>query len=427
MIVAPLVGKQIDSYRLADARLNIFDGSVRSSKTITTLVKWIEFVRTAPAGPLLMVGKTERTLRRNIIDVLVEMLGDKRARYVAGTGELFLLGRKIYVVGANDETAQEKIRGLSLVGAYCDELSTLPESFFVMLLTRLSIPGARLYATTNPDGPQHWLLVNYLDRARLHLDINGHVHRSDDPDSLSLHRFSFKLADNPNLSPEYVANVSSEFTGLWYRRLILGEWCLAEGVIWESWDPARHVVQQLPAIQQWLCLAADYGTTNPFHALLIGLGADGRLYVGHEWRWDSKKQRAALTDAEYSERVRAWATSLGISPAYTIVDPSAKSFRVQLHRDGWTSTMADNEVVDGIRDVGSLFATGRLLVHAGCKELIKEIPGYSWDPDASEKGEDKPLKVNDHGCDALRYGIRTTRNIWHGQLAPPNKGGDQAK
>ncbi|MFE3449640.1 PBSX family phage terminase large subunit [Nonomuraea sp. NPDC059194] len=421
MNVTPLVGKQRDSVLHATARLNVWDGSVRSSKTISSLMKWLKFVRSAPAGPLLMVGKTERTLKRNIIDPLVEMLGEKRCKFVAGRGELHLLGRLVYVVGAYNEGSEDKIRGLSLVGAYVDEVSTIPESFWVMLLTRLSIPGAQLFGTTNPDGPQHWLLVDYLDRARLWIDHQGQLHRNDDPDTLNLHRFSFKLADNPNLTPEYVADVSSEFTGLWYRRLILGEWCLAEGVIYESWDPARHVVAELPGISQWLCVALDYGTTNPFHALAIGLGVDGRLYVGHEWRWDSKKQRGSLTDAEYSERVRAWITSLGITPTYWIVDPSAKSYRVQMHRDGTNSTLADNEVVDGIRDVASLFATGRLRVSAECKELIKEIPGYAWDPDESEKGEDKPLKVNDHGVDALRYGIRTTRNIWHGQLAPPSK------
>ncbi|MEV4837775.1 terminase family protein [Nonomuraea sp. NPDC049486] len=420
MKVAPLVGKQRQSVQLATARLNVWDGSVRSSKTISSLMRWLKFVRTAPPGPLLMVGKTERTLKRNIIDPLVEMLGEKRCKYVAGLGELHLLGRLVYVAGAYNEGSEDKIRGLSLVGAYVDEVSTIPESFWVMLLTRLSIPGAQLFGTTNPDGPQHWLKVNYLDRARLWVDINGQLHEGS-PDSLNLHRFSFQLADNPSLTPEYVADVSSEFTGLWYRRLILGEWCLAEGVVYESWDPARHVVDQLPAIQQWLCISLDYGTTNPFHALAIGLGADGRLYVGHEWRWDSKKQRGSLTDAEYAERVRAWVTGLGITPSYWIVDPSAKSYRVEMHRGGIASTLADNEVVDGIRDVASLFATGRLKVHASCRELIREIPGYAWDPDASEKGEDKPLKVNDHGVDALRYGIRTTRNIWHGQLAPPSK------
>ncbi|MER7206354.1 PBSX family phage terminase large subunit [Streptosporangium sp. NPDC000239] len=421
MIVSPLVGKQRESVHLATARLNVWDGSVRSSKTISSLMKWLKFVRTAPAGPLLMVGKTERTLKRNIIDPLVEMLGEKRCKFVAGAGELHLLGRVIYVAGAYNEGSEDKIRGLSLVGAYVDEASTIPESFWVMLLTRLSIPGAQLFATTNPDGPQHWLKVGYLDRAALWLDHDGQLHRNDDPNVLNLHRFSFKLADNPSLTAQYVADVSSEFTGLFYRRLILGEWCLAEGVIYEAWDPARHVVQQLPAIARWLCLALDYGTTNPLHALLIGLGVDGRLYVGHEWRWDSKKQRGSLTDAEYSERLRAWITGLGITPEYIIVDPSAKSFRVQLHRDGWTSTLADNEVVDGIRQVASLFATGRLLVSAACPELIREIPGYAWDPDASEKGEDKPIKIGDHGVDALRYGVRTTRAIWGPLLAEPSK------
>jgi PBSX family phage terminase large subunit len=415
------VGKQRESVALATARLNVWDGSVRSSKTISSLMKWLKFVRSAPAGPLLMVGKTERTLKRNIIDPLIEMLGEKRCKFVAGAGELHLLGRTIYVAGAYNEGSEDKIRGLSLVGAYVDEATTIPESFWVMLLTRLSIPGAQLFATTNPDGPQHWLKVGYLDRAALHLDIHGHTHRNTGDDVLNLHRFSFQLADNPNLTQQYIDDVSSEFTGLWYRRLILGEWVLADGVIYESWDPVRHVVSVLPPIADWLCLAMDYGTTNPFHALAIGLGTDGRLYVGHEWRWDSKKMRGSLTDAEYSERLRAWVAGLGITPKYTIIDPSAKSFRTELHRGGWTSTMADNEVVDGIRDVASLFATGRLLVSRNCPELIKEIPSYAWDPDASEKGEDKPLKINDHGVDALRYGIRTTRNIWHSQLAPPTK------
>ncbi|MFJ2029441.1 PBSX family phage terminase large subunit [Streptosporangium sp. NPDC087985] len=420
MRITPLVDKQRQSVALATARLNVWDGSVRSSKTISSLLKWLKFVRTCPAGPLLMVGKTERTLKRNIIDPLIEMLGEKRCKFVAGSGELHLLGRVIYVAGAYNEGSEDKIRGLSLVGAYVDEASTIPESFWVMLLTRLSIPGAQLFASTNPDGPQHWLKVGYLDRARLHVDLDGQVHRSDSPDTLNLHRFSFKLADNPSLSPEYVADVSSEFTGLWYRRLILGEWCIAEGVVYESWDPARHVVSVLPAIDRWLCIALDYGTTNPFHALAIGLGVDGRLYVGHEWRWDSKRMRGSLTDAEYSERVRAWVNGLGITPSYWIVDPSAKSYRVQMHRDGQTSTLADNEVVDGIRDVASLFATGRLLVSAECKELIREIPGYTWDPAASLKGEDKPIKLADHGVDALRYGIRTTRAIWSPLLCEPS-------
>lgn len=419
MIVQPLVGKQRTSYQLADARINIWEGSVRSSKTISSLLRWVQFVRTAPPGPLLMVGKTERTLKRNVLDVLVAMLGKRRCRINLGQGEMYLCGRLVYLAGANNELAADKIAGMTLVGAYVDEISRLPQSFFVMLLTRHSVTGAKLFGTSNPDGPAHWLKTGYLDRARLHLDRGGTVHRNERPDSLNLARFSFQLADNPTLSADYIRDVSAEFTGLWYRRLILGEWCLAEGVIYESWDPQRHVVRgELPPISRWIVFSMDYGTTNPFHALLVGLGAtQQRLFVGHEWRWDSKRQRASLTDAEYSARLRAWVDSLKITPEWTVIDPSAASFRVQMFRDGWTAHGADNDVVDGIRDVASLFATDRLAVHESCPELITEIPSYAWDPKASEKGHDEPIKLNDHGCDALRYGIRTTEAIWRPQLA----------
>lgn len=418
MIVAPLAGKQTASVQLSTARLNIWDGSVRSSKTICSLLRWLKFVREAPPGPLLMVGKTERTLKRNIIDPLIEMLGKRRCRFVSGSGELHLLGRTIYVAGAHNEESVDKIRGLSLVGAYVDEASTVPQSFWVMLLTRLSIPGAQLFATTNPDGPNHWLKVDYLDRAALHIDSDGNTHYRI-TDALDLHRFSFKLADNPTLTAAYVAAVSAEFKGLYYRRLILGEWCLAEGIIYESWNPETHVVPELPPIMRWLALALDYGTTNPFHAVLLGLGVDRRLYVGHEWRWDSKRKHAALTDAEYSTHLRGWVQGLGITPEWTIIDPSAASFRIQLARDNWMSTLADNDVLDGIRTTASLLATDRLKVSKDCPELINEIPGYAWDPVASEKGEDKPIKVGDHGCDALRYGTQTTRAIWADELIEP--------
>lgn len=421
MKVAPLVGKQRQAVELATARINIADGAVRSSKTISTLLRWLQLVRTLPPGNLLMTGKTERTLRRNILDVLVEMLGPKRCRIVAGSGEMHLLGRKVYLAGANNELAVEKIRGLSLVGAYVDEVSLIPEAYWIMLLTRLSMPGATLLGSTNPDSEAHWLKVNYLDRARLWLDHNGHVHHSTDPDALNLHRMSFTLHDNPNLSPEYVDEVSREFAGLWYRRLILGEWCLAEGVVYESWDPARHVIPavKVPRIDRWLCTAIDYGTTNPFHALLVGLGSDGRLYVTNEWRWDSRRTRAALTDAEYSHRLRAWIGELGVHPEWIIVDPSAASFSQQLLRDGRPSHPGDNAVLDGIRTVASLLATGRLLVSDACPELIKEIPAYAWDPKASLAGEDAPIKANDHGVDALRYGLHTTRELWLPHLTAP--------
>lgn len=415
---SPLVAKQLDSYRQATARTNIWEGSVRSSKTVSSLLAWLQFTRHGPPGNLLMVGRTERTLRRNVIDPLVEWLGDKRCRYVAGAGELHLLGRKVYIAGANDETSQEKIRGLTLVGAYVDEVSTVPESFWTMLMSRLSIAGARVFGTTNPDSPGHWLKRDWLDRAGLHLTGNGTLHHRSDEDALDLARFSFRLADNPHLPQDYLASLEREFVGLWHRRLILGEWVIAEGAIYDMFDPERHVVAQLPQLVRIVATGIDYGTRNPFHAVQLAQATDGRLVVTREYRHDPSTARRQKTDAEFAQALSAW--HQGNQPGWTVVDPSAASFKLQLHQDGHPGVRdARNEVVDGIRLVSSLLARDQLVIHESCQGLLDELPGYSWDDKAAEKGEDKPIKVQDHGCDALRYAIATTRHIWQPHLKRP--------
>ncbi|WP_454365470.1 phage terminase large subunit [Streptomyces ambofaciens] len=238
----PLAGKALRSTQLATARGNLWEGAVRSSKTISSIMVWLRYIRTGPPGALLMVGKTERTLKRNIIDVIVQMIGKKRCDYRAGAGEVVIFGRTIYVAGANDERAADKIKGLTLAGAYLDEVTTYPETFFQMLETRLSVEGAQWYGTTNPEGPNHWLKKQILDRARLHLRRDGTVVETQDPDALDVHRFSFVLDDNPSLPAAYVASLKRSHQGLFFKRYILGEWCLAEGVIYDSFDeaPARR-------------------------------------------------------------------------------------------------------------------------------------------------------------------------------------------
>ncbi|MGW8365087.1 phage terminase large subunit [Streptomyces wedmorensis] len=165
-----------------------------------------------------MVGKTERTLKRNIIDPIIAMVGSQRCVYKAGAGELILFGRTIYTAGANNERAAEKLKGMTLPGAYLDEVATFPETFFKMLGTRLSIPHAQWFGTTNPEGPNHWLKKGFLDRARLHLQRDGTIAESQDPTAIDLHRFSFSLDDNPYLPASYVEALKLEYTGLFYRR-----------------------------------------------------------------------------------------------------------------------------------------------------------------------------------------------------------------
>ena len=423
-MIVPLTGKPRRSVEMATARLNIWDGSVRSAKTVSSTGAWLNFIRNGPPGNLLMVGKTERTLKRNIIDPLVELIGPKRCRHIIGSGEVWTLGRRIYTAGANDERSLTKIQGMTLAGAYGDEISTWPESFFKMLLSRLSIEGAKFFGTTNSDSPNHWLLDEYLKQAMLRIEREGALVRNDR--GLDLHRFSFVLNDNETLPAAYKEALKREYVGLWRKRYVEGRWVLAEGAIYDMLDRERHVISELPDKMECTWLLIDYGTTNPFVALLLGL-AEEKFYVCREWRWDSKKQQRQLTDTGYSQQLHRWMLGLDFPvPEKVIIDPSATSFIVQLYDDGrkhddWraTATKANNEVLDGIRGVSSLIAADRLFIHDSCVGLLDEMQGYVWDPRSQKLGEDTPIKASDHGPDALRYGIRHLRPIWRHWINKP--------
>lgn len=409
MNVNKFTRKQRLSVICAEARVNVWEGAVRSSKTICSIMRWLRFIKSAPKGNLLMVGKTERTLKRNIIDVIIEMVGKKRAKYISGRGEFIVFGRTIYVAGANDEAAQEKIRGLTLVGAYGDEISIWPESFFTMLLSRLSVAGSKFFGTTNPDNPVHWL-KKLLDRVAVHLTRDGDIVTREigSPTRkgkvLNWARMTFKLRDNPNLPEEYLRSLESEYSGLWYKRFILGEWVAAEGAVFDFWDPDLYVVDKLPPMRRIVSDAIDYGTTNPTAGTRMGLGVDNVLYIMGEFA------PPAGVDASYSKGYASWSLLRGEgAPDYVFVDPAAASLKLQMRTDKVHPRIrnGNNDVLDGIRLMTSLMKSGRLKIHSSCENLLEELPGYVWDPEYSKKGEDKVIKQNDHWIDSLRYNVKT--------------------
>lgn len=418
MDVRPLIGKALTAIRLPPARILAYEGSVRSSKTITSLIDWVRFTRTAPPGRLLMTGRTERTIINNLLLPLQEMLGARRVKINRGEGLVWICGREIMLIGANNEQARTKIQGLTLIGAYVDEASTLPESFFNMLYSRLSLAGARMWLTSNPEGPVHWLKVKWLDRARLWIDRDGKQHVNTAADALNLHRVTFRLDDNPNLDPEYVADLKRSYTGLWYRRYIGAEWVAADGAVYDCWEPDRHVLahDDLPAMQRWLGLGLDWGTTNPSAGILLGIGVDRKLYAADEWWLRKPADGAGFTPGQQSESLRAWLAARP-TPEWLILDPSAAPLKVQLGQDGVSNLIdADNHVMYGISTVATLLASGALRISDRCVNLIRELPSYSWDDKATAKGEDKPIKLDDHAADALRYVVATTESLWRGHI-----------
>ena len=409
----PISATGLRSIEQSTARLNIWDGAVRSSKTICSIIRWIDYVATAPPGQLMMFGKTERTLKRNILDPLRDIVGRKYFQHNRGMGEAKLFGREVIIVGANDERSEGKIRGWTGAGAYGDELSLIPESFFQMTLSRLSVPGAKLFGTTNPDNPHHWLKKNYLDREG----------------KLNLRRFHFTLDDNISLSQEFVDALKAEYVGLWYKRFILGLWVAAEGAIYDMLDEDIHVVDVLPRMQQhWV--GVDYGTSGVTCFWLLGQGEDGKLYFIDFWRHDVSEGRVQKSDLTLAKDLDDWLASqyngVGVT-ARVVIPHDAASFVVYLQQNRSKFShihglaMADQSpgsVLEGIRDFSSLLTAGLLFYSREVerKSGLAEVSGYVWDPKAQEAGEDKPLKQDDHDPDAQRYVIRHTRNIWYSQL-----------
>jgi PBSX family phage terminase large subunit len=403
----PLSRKQIASVVESQHRINAWEGSVRSGKTVASLLRWLAYVAQAPrGGELVMVGRTRDSINRNVFAVLTnpDLFGvlAQQVHYTNGAATAIIMGRLVHVIGANDAQAEPKVRGMTCAGAYVDEATTLPETFFDQLVARCSVPGAQIFCTTNPDNPAHWFRKKYLLR----------------PTETRLRSWHFTLDDNPFLDPEYVAALKASFQGLFYKRNILGEWVQAEGAVFDMWDPDRYVVDLLPQINRWIGVGVDYGTVNPFVGLLVGQGVDNRLYVTSEYRYDSRAAHRQLSDAQYSKALQEWMAKSG-QPEWLFIDPSAASFLTQLWADGVPGVAkANNDVLDGIRSVGVALGSGLVSVHRSCAGLLEELPGYAWDDTAAAKGIDKPLKVADHSVDALRYALHSTAHTWRGLIRP---------
>jgi len=401
---------QIRSIVQADARVNLYTGSISGGKTVASLLRWLIYVATAPDGELVVIGRTRQSIARNVFGPLadVSLFGPlaMHSQYTAGADTAKILGRTIHILGASDARSEMVLRGLTCAGAYVDELTLVNEDFWVQLLGRLRVPGAQIFATTNPDSPAHFVKRQVIDRA---VELGYRV-------------FRFRLSDNEHLDPAYVAQINREFVGLWRRRFIDGDWVIAAGAVFDMWDPARHVIahQAMPTMDRVLALGVDYGDTHLTRGMLLGLGRDkaetSRLYVLDEWA------PGRMTVGEHSADLRSWLGGLKPEewrrPEWVFVDPAAASFKHQLFYDGMGNVgNALNDVLSGIRTVSSLLATDRLLVSDRCTNLIDQIPAFVWDPKATLRGEDKPIKSEDDEVDALRYAVFSTRALWRSQIS----------
>ena len=395
----PFSPKALDFLRNSKARLCILDGSVRSSKTVNCTVRWLTYLLEGPPGDLVMVGKTIATLQRNVLNDIFDILGPKNIAWTnRQQGELRMLHRRVYCVGANNEDAETKIRGATFAGALCDEANLYPKSFFDQLMARLSISGAQCFCNCNPDSPYHWFYTDYI--------MNQEI--------VNKQRWQFNMDDNLSLDPEYKETLKQMYTGVFYRRMILGEWCAADGMIYSMFDPDIHVKyldMSLPEntpVRYYI--GCDYGTSTVMSWSAIAEIPRKGFYKCAEYYYDAQKKRTQKTDAQFADEFVEFIKSLPYYGKKTIriyCDPSASSWKAELRSRGLIVIDADNDVVNGIRVVSSFLSKGQYFINPECKNTIEEYESYIWDEKAQKQGIDKPLKVHDHACDSDRYVLYT--------------------
>ena len=370
----------------------VCDGAVRSGKPLAMGLGFFLWAQSSFHGQrFALCGKTIGALRRNVPAELLPRLRELGAEFQERRSEnkltLRLAGHSndFYLFGGRDEAAAGMIQGMTLAGVLMDEVALMPRSFVEQACARCSGTGSKLWFNCNPAGPNHWFYRVW---------ILGAAGRN----VLHLH---FTMEDNPSLSPEIRERYERLYTGIFYRRFVLGQWAQAEGRVYDFFEP--EMAARVPEGRfESFYISCDYGTVNPMSMGLWGLQG-GVWYRVAEFYFDSRAKKRQMTDGEYEMALRELAGGRNIREV--IVDPSAASFIQLLRQKGWRVRKADNDVLSGIRATADALKSGRIVICTPCRDCLREMEEYVWDLRSGQK--DQVKKEHAHAMDDMRYFVST--------------------
>lgn len=383
----------LDNSPVKNADGIIADGAIRSGKTVSMSLSFVLWSMTNfDEQNFAMCGKTIGSFRRNVLWILKLMLRSRGYKVKDHRADNMVeITRKgitnyFYIFGGKDESSQDLIQGITLAGVFFDEVALMPESFVNQATGRCSVDGSKFWFNCNPDGPYHWFKTNWIDKV-------------DEKKLLYLH---FTMDDNLSLSERIKERYRSMYTGVFYKRYILGLWTVAEGIIYDMFDTAKHVVSKIvDTLTNKYYVSCDYGTQNATVFLLWQKSITGVWYCVKEYYYSGRDESKQKTDVEYANDLIDFLDGKHVKAV--IVDPSAASFIAELKKRGIHVNKAKNDVKNGIRVVGNALNLGKIYFSDKCINTIMEFSSYIWDIKAAERGEDKPIKQHDHAMDAVRY------------------------
>lgn len=392
----PFSEKQREYFNNANKRWNFKTGATRSGKTYMDFYVIPKRIRARIGKPGLAVilGVTKSTIERNILEPMRNIWGSDLVGEINSQNKCYLFGEMVYCLGAEKVSQVSKLRGSSIKYVYGDEVADWNEEVFEMLKSRLDKPYSCFDGALNPQGPNHWL-KEFLDSE----DFDTYVQK-------------YTIFDNPFLDSDFVKNLCKEYDGsVYYKRYILGEWALAEGLVYPMFSSEKHVfkgeIERVRGCRYFV--AIDYGTVNAFAINIFEF--DGRKSrMIKEIHHDGRKNGRLDNEAYY----KLLDDAIGDLPVEkVVVDPSAAGFIQTIIKYGkYIVEGANNDVLNGIQEVTKYLNYGLLAIHESCVETIKEFQQYSWD---NKTNDDVVIKENDHHLDALRYyvyGIARAYNVW---------------
>jgi PBSX family phage terminase large subunit len=391
-----------------DYDMILCDGSIRSGKTVAMITSFIMWSITNFTNQnFILAGKSMGSMKRNVLEPFFQILTTKGLKYKYTRSEnpnIKVGSNTYYIFGANNESAQDTLQGLTAAGAMIDEAALVPRNFIEQAIGRCSVDNSKIWLNCNPNSPFHYLKTDYINKAN----------------EKKIYRLKFKLDDNLTLSRDMINRYKRMFTGIFYKRYIEGEWVQAEGLVYDGFDHDKMVVDEIPQIKRYF-YGVDYGTSNATTFVFAGIGIDNKLYIIDEYYHSGAKTGKQKSPQQYADDLKAFIDRQNVNYEQIFIDPSAEGFIITCHHNSIVRiSQAINDVKSGIGLVQTLISTNRFYIHKRCKYVLKEISSYSWDPRAQQYGEDKPLKTDDHTMDPIRYIANGTRQFWGSETRTNN-------
>ncbi len=391
-----------------DSKLVIADGPVRCGKTTAGLFGLLDYASQYFSGVQFALVVFSDTAYKGVIQPIVREWADLRQCNVHITKDRIVVpsalgGENEFLrITAQNVAAEGRIRGLTkLFGLFITEITLMPPEILAQALARIAEkPQGKIVVDTNPDRSTHWLLTDYIQRT----PANGALH------------VPFTPKDNPILTDEMWAELKALHPpGHLYDRNILGKWVDATGLVWDL--DLHEAIQEPPrdAAIKHISVAVDVASASVTHALLV-ISFPECNYVVDEWRHDAAISGRIPDREQVAMIMKRFDTRL--NHLYWVIDSAAQNFHAEVRRAVKNKTVRANQVLNSIKDIElgvesteAMLSRGTLKIAPNCPDLIKEIKSYIWDEKALERNVNKPLKRNDHGCDALRYWVMAHRNL----------------